>query len=76
MHSYYTCFLSQYMQGSIHITGEEGITLQGLPSQSPGSSASRYQLCACAVSRRLFLVPSNTERCAAAQDTDDICSTR
>lgn len=61
------------MQGAILITGEEGIILGGLPSHGP--SASRYQLCVCAVSRRLFLVPSNTERCAAAQDIDDICTT-
>ena len=58
-------------QGSIVVGGRDGVTLLGPPTTLSGSA--NYHVCACTASRRLFLVPSNSQRCETALNIDSIC---
>lgn len=66
------------MQASIQLDGRVGgVAMQGLPQVSSGGTVTsvgpKYHLCACA-SGRLFLVPANSLRCAAANEMTNPCS--
>jgi len=65
-------------KASIQLDGRVGgVAMQGLPQVSSGGTVTsvgpKYHLCACA-SGRLFLVPANSLRCAAANEMTNPCS--
>jgi len=65
-------------EASIQLDGRVGgVAMQGLPQVSSGGTVTsvgpKYHLCACA-SGRLFLVPANSLRCAAANEMTNPCS--
>ena len=65
LQSYWICL--SFLQAPIQLQGRTGIALQGLPqiTSAGRTDGSQYHLCACS-SGKLFRVPANPRRCAAA----------